>query len=98
MLLSACLAGGLAEAGNAQPIGMREEIRIAVTGDEFKDERALADVRRKIGIAARELCGSHGLGALYRNESRRCRERIALEAERQLQRSSATRMAGVIKP
>ncbi len=77
----------------AQAASNPQEVRIAVTSDDLRDPRRLAALRTRIDIAAQRLCGSGGVAGIYRNGTRRCRESVAGEAERQLQAQLAIRIA-----
>jgi UrcA family protein len=88
LLLATALAGTIARPASAQLAPQPDSVRITVAAGEL-DARALAQVRREVAIAARTLCGSGGLAAIYREGTRRCREQISVDAERQLSRMPA---------
>lgn len=83
LLLATALAGTIARPASAQIAVPPDSVRITVAAGQL-DSRSLARIRREVATAARSLCGSEGLVSIYRETSRRCRERISDDAERQL--------------
>lgn len=85
ILIAMALLGSISEPAAAALPGTSEEIRLAVSDRELQDVPSLTRIRRRIAIAARALCDTEGLASLYRNDARRCRERVAADAERQIE-------------
>ncbi len=70
-----------------------EEVRISASDSQVGDPQALVQIRRRIGSAARALCGSNDLGAVYGNARERCRRETIADAERQLRERQNIRTA-----
>lgn len=87
-LLIAVALSGLAAPGIAQ-----DTIRIAASGADLNDAESLARVRREVTRAARAHCETGGVAAIHGNEARRCRERFAVDAERQIRARTGTMLA-----
>jgi len=70
-----------------------QEIRISASEGDLRDPQALEQIRRRIGSAARALCGGNDLGAVYGNARERCRREAITDAERQLAERQGIRTA-----
>jgi UrcA family protein len=91
-VLLTALAAILLQPAPARAADGDGEVRIAVTRADLADGGALARVRRQIADAARTLCPSAGVAAVYRRTTLRCRRQLIADAERQLRRHAATRL------
>jgi len=85
ILIAMALLGSISEPAAAALPGTSEVFHLAVSDQELQDAPSLTRIRRRIAIAARALCDTEGLASLYRNDARRCRERVAADAERQIE-------------
>jgi UrcA family protein len=90
-ILVCALAAILLQPAPASAADGDGQVRIAVTPADLADGEALAGVRGQIADAARTLCPSAGVAALYRRATHCCRRQLVADAERQLQRHAATR-------
>jgi UrcA family protein len=85
ILIAMALLGSISEPAVAALPGTGETFHLAVSDQELQDVPSLTRIRRRIAIAARALCDTEGLASLYRNDARRCRERVSADAERQIE-------------
>jgi UrcA family protein len=85
ILIAMALLGSISEPAAAAVPGTSEAFHLAVSDQELRDVPSLTRLRRRIAIAARALCDTEGLASLYRNDARRCRERVIADAERQIE-------------
>ena len=85
ILIAMALLGSISEPAVAALPGTSEAFHLAVSDRDLQDVPSLTRIRRRIAIAARALCDTEGLASLYRNDARRCRERVTADAERQIE-------------
>ena len=66
---------------------------LSFTRAELADSAARPRVRSRIAAAARSLCNTGGLVAVFRDGNRRCRVRVVDDVERELRARTAARLA-----